>query len=85
MKAEDKRKVAHNFYDLYLAQNLLESGDNKEALDLLRELETRFRPIDRLAKARTLALALKALKDSVSFNLFGTAVEASADYMEFCR
>ncbi len=56
MLSTDTREGARPFYKLYLAENLLAHGKTKEGVLKLEESLRELRPIDRLARAQTLAL-----------------------------
>ena len=60
MIKNDSRKDAHTYYQLYLATNLLYHGEEEEALEILRDVRKRLRPIDRLALAETLVRIIQA-------------------------
>ncbi len=54
LEAEDKREDAKIYYQLYLAENLMDKGKYQQALSILLEIKDQFRAIDRLAKAEVL-------------------------------
>lgn len=63
----DSRVNAHSYYRLYLAENYLAHGKTNEAIALLEQANSGFRPIDRLAKAETLAHLIVAKQKATPF------------------
>lgn len=70
-KAEDERGPAANFYEAYLAENMLERGDTQEGLDRLRAVKKRLRlPAD------------AAIKMHVALTIARNIRESSAEYRD---
>ena len=60
----DTRKGAQPYYYLYWGSQLLANGKEKQAIEKLEFALSQFRPIDRLARAETLAKLLEAYQQS---------------------
>ena len=67
LQKSDKRSGAHRFYKLYLADNLIFNGEDKDAEKILLEVQGSLRSFDRLLKAETLAKLIKAKEKQISF------------------
>jgi tetratricopeptide (TPR) repeat protein len=60
MLREDSRKHASTYYKLYLASNMLANYRKSTAIELLNDIKSDWRTVDRLARAQTLAKLEKA-------------------------
>ena len=63
---DDIRDNADKHYFLYLAANALAFGKKEKAIEILENLLPRWREIDRLARAETIVLLLRAYKEEKS-------------------
>ena len=64
MIKEDNRSQAHLYYRLYLASNLVQNGEEKEAIKILEEILPKIRPYERLMRAEALAKLITAKEQS---------------------
>ncbi len=67
LKQDDQRPLAHSYYQVYLAQSLLQHGNAARAISLLEAARGSLRGLDRLLHAEILATLIQAREENREF------------------